>query len=226
MANDRLGGAWRIEDTPTLVTLFICSALSLALFLSTLAKIPNAPGDRRSYRSTGTSAQPFPKTIPVFRLSGIQLGMTPIEVGSVHPSIHMSGPPAARQTGRFKVGNGDYLVSFMGPQAGRKSFRIHYQETFSDFSKMEIHDRLKEKFGPPAVNRCASETAITGWVCRLRWLMPGSVVLDAQTRSTLTAHGIRTIELEITALSRRTQAHGKNTALTRLQAISKAVRGM
>ena len=36
MANDRLGGAWRIEDTPTLVTLFICSALSLALFLSTL----------------------------------------------------------------------------------------------------------------------------------------------------------------------------------------------
>lgn len=226
LASDRFGWPWRIEETPTLVTLFIFSAITFALYLATLADISNGLGGIGFFRSTGKALPPHQGNIPAFRLSGIQLGMTPVEVGSVHPSIFMSGPPAASQTGHLKIGNGDYSVSFKGPRAGRKSYRIHYTETFPDFSDSEVLERLRKKFGPPDVNRCALETAFTVRVCRLRWLRPDSVVLDAVTRSTRTARSHRATQLEFTALSRRTQAHGKKNALTRLQAISSAARGM
>ena len=149
LENNRFGQDWRIENTLTLAALVICNALTFALYLSTLAKIPGTSGDKRSFRSIAKVARPGPGNIPAFRLSGIALGMTPIEVGSVHPSISMSGPPRSRQTGRLKIANGDYSVSFMGPEAGRKSYRIHYTETFRNFSESEVQQRLDKKFAPP-----------------------------------------------------------------------------
>ena len=160
LRNNRFGLTWRIEETATLVALFMCAALSFTLYLSTLANIPYGLGDKWSFHSTGKAA--FPKPIPAFRLSGIELGMTPIEVGSVYPSISMSGPPTARQTGRIRIGNGDYSISFMEPEAGRKSYRIHYTEIFSDFTEREVLERLSKKFGPPEVNQCGPQTTMTG----------------------------------------------------------------
>ena len=37
----------------------------------------------------------------------------------------------------------------MEPEAGRKSYRIHYTEIVSDFTEREVLERLSKKFGPP-----------------------------------------------------------------------------
>ncbi|MBC8338767.1 MAG: hypothetical protein H8E39_08765 [Alphaproteobacteria bacterium] len=222
---DRFGRTWRIEQTSSLVTLFICSALTLILYLSTSAIGFGSFSDKWSYRPRDEAAQPFRETLPPFGFSGIRLGMTPIETGSVHPSISMSGAPEGRQIGRFKLGNGTYTVSFMGPEAGRKSYRLHFTETYWNVSEIEIRERLKRKFGAPDINRCGMENASQGWVCRLRWQRTDNVVLEALTRTSLSTHGARSTDLEFTALDRQTLAYRKKPALTRMKAISSAIKG-
>ena len=223
---ERFAQPWPIEEASTLATISICSVMTLLLYLSTFALWPGTHSDKWSFRTNREAAQPLPDTTPPFQMSGLQMGMTPIEVGSVHPSIVMSGPASSKQIGRFKIGNGHYSIFFKGPEAGRKSYQVHYTETFWDFSEIEIRERLAKKFGTPDINQCGMKNISTGWVCRFRWQRVDGIVLSAVTRSPHTPTGAQSTELEFTALDPKTRAYRKNSIRSRMQAISSAARGL
>ena len=126
--------------------------------------------------------------------------MTPLEAGSVQPEILFSRNRKGGQTGRFRLGNGAYTVSFSKPEAGKQAYRIHYTETFWSFSGGEIRQRLKNKFGAPVVNRCAMGNPNVGWECELKWHRPDGVILDAVTQTAQMAKELSKTRLEFTAL--------------------------
>ncbi len=189
---------WRIEETSTLAALSVCSILTLGIYFSTFWTGSHGNG---AFWSFGSSAEaPVPVHTPPFQLSGIQIGMTPLEAGSVQSEIRFSRDRKGGQTGRFRLGNGAYTVSFSKPQAGKQAYRIHYTETFWSFSGDEIRQRLKNKFGAPLVNRCAMGTPNAGWVCELKWQRPDGVILDAVTQTAKMARGLSKTKLEFVAL--------------------------
>jgi len=192
---------WSIEETSTLVTLSVCSVLTLGIYLSALAPDSNGNGAFWSFRSSVQSAPvPVPVDLPPFQLSGIQMGMTPIEAGSVQPGMLLSGTGKDGQTGRFQLGHGGYTVSFSRPETGKQAYRIHYAETFWSFSGAEIRHRLKKKFGSPVVNRCGMENSNVGWVCELQWRRTDGVIIEAITKTANAAKGLSKTRLEFVAL--------------------------
>jgi len=236
-----LGGRsnWRLEEMSTLVALSVCSILSLGIYLSTFWTGSHGNG---AFWSFGSSAEaPVPVHTPPFQLSGIQIGMTPLEAGSVQSEIRFSRNRKGGQTGRFELGNGAYSISFSKPQAGKQAYRIHYAETFWSLSGDEIRQRLKNKFGAPVINRCAMGNPNVGWVCELKWLRPDGVILDAVTQTEMVAKGLSKTKLEFTALdtlmesrnsrpvetsqkTTRRGLHKKSSFANRLQAISAGAR--
>ncbi len=190
---------WRIEEKSTLAALSVCSILTLGIYFSTSWAGVYGNG---AFWSFGASpeAPPPPVHAPPFQLSGIQIGMTPLEVGSVQSEIRFSRNRKGGQTGRFRLGNGAYTVSFSKPKAGKQAYRIHYTETFWSLSGDEIRQRLKNKFGAPVVSRCAMGTPNAGWVCELKWLRPDGVILDAVTQTAQVAKGLSKTKLEFVAL--------------------------
>lgn len=190
---------WRIEETSTLVALSVCSILTLGIYLSTSWAGSHGNGAFWSFGSSAEAPRP-PVHTPPFQLSGIQIGMTPLEAGSVQSEIRFSRDRKGGQTGRFRLGNGAYTVSFSKPQAGKQAYRIHYTETFWSFSGDEIRQRLKNKFGAPLVNRCGMKNPNVGWVCELKWQRPDGVILDAVTQTARVAKGLSKTKLELVAL--------------------------
>ncbi len=221
---------WRIEKTSTLVTLSVCTILTLGLYMSTFSL---GSGAGWTFRSVPENA-PTPVKYPAFQLSGIQLGMTPLEAGSVQPGIILTGGRRALQKGRFRLGNGVYTVSFLGANAGKQAYRIHYAETFWNFTGIEILRRLNKKFGKPGVNRCGMENPKAGWVCRLRWRYSDDVTIYAVTRTAPVTRGVSKTRLELVALDHklenrkkwRMQDPKKTPFARRMRAISSAARGM
>ncbi len=107
----------RIEETSTLVTLSVCSILTLGIYLSTFWAGSHGNGAFWSFGSSAEAPQPpVPVDTPPFQLSGIQIGMTPLEAGSVQSEIRFSRNRKGGQTGRFRLGNGAYTVSFSKPK--------------------------------------------------------------------------------------------------------------
>ena len=192
---------WCIEETSILVTLSVCSILTLGIYFSTFWAGSNGKEAFWSFPSSVEAPQP-PVSVhtPPFQLSGIQMGMTPLEAGSVQSEIRFTRSRKGGQTGRFRLGNGAYTVSFSKPEAGRQAYRIHYAETFWSFSGAEIRQRLKNKFGAPVVSRCGMENPNVGWVCELKWQRPDGVILDAVTKTAKVAKGLSKTKLEFVAL--------------------------
>ncbi len=232
---------WRIEETSTFVALSVCSILTLGLYLSTFwtGSLGIWP-----FRSFGFSAEapgpPAPVHTPPFQLSGIQMGMTPLEAGSVQSEILFSRNGKGGQTGRFRLGNGAYTVSFSKPEAGKRAYRIHYAETFWSLSGAEIRQRLKNKFGATEVNRCAVGNPNAGGACELKWRRPDGVILDAVIKTARVVRGLSKTRLEFVALDpllerrnnrlvepapkTRRGLHKKSSFANRLKAISAAAR--
>lgn len=200
-ANAGAREAKRVEKMSILFTLVICSVLTIAItFAAYLAdlKIPSAlsfaPASEPAY---------VPPSSPPFKLSGIQLGMTPVEMASVHPEILITDHPSGEIQGELKLGYGTYGVLFLGPDWGKQAYRISYRETFWNFSEVELRQRLKRKFGPPSVNRCGLENPRKGWECQLQWRRSDGVVLKANTKSINVANGVSKSRLEFVALDPR-----------------------
>lgn len=222
---------WRIEETSALAALSVCTILTLGLYLSPLTI---GSGGGRSFHSVPEAAPPAPVKFPPFQLSGVQLGMTPLEAGSAQPGIILTGGRRAEQKGRFRLGNGVYTVSFRGAGAGKRAYRIHYAETFWNFTEIEIRRRLNRKFGKPHMDRCGMENSEAGWVCRLRWLYSGDITIDAVTRTSPAAQGMRKTKLELVALDQkmenrkkwRMEEPNKTAFARRMRALSAAARGM
>ncbi len=222
---------WRIEETSALVTLSVCSILTLGLYLSPLAM---GTGGGWSFPSVPEAAPPPTVKSPPFQLSGVQLGMTPLEAGSAQPGIILTGGRGGEQKGRFRLGNGVFTVSFLGAGGGKRAYRIDYAETFWNFTEIQIRRRLNGKFGKPQMDRCGMENPGAGWVCRLRWRYPGDVAIDAVTRTSPAAQGMRKTKLELVAVDRkignrkilRLEGPEKTAFARRPRAISAAANGM
>ena len=205
----------RIEETSTLVTLSVCGILTLGIFLSTSWAGSHGNGAPWSFGASAEALQPpVPVHTPPFQLSGIQIGMTPLEAGSVQSEIRFSRNRKGGQTGRFRLGNGAYTVSFSKPEAGKQAFRIHYTETFWSFSGDEIRQRLKNKFGATVVNRCGMENPDVGWVCELKWQRPDGVILDAVTQTAKGAKELSKTKLEFVALDPRMESRNNRRVET------------
>lgn len=193
--------AKRVEEMSTLLTLAVCSVLTIGITFATYLadlKIPSA----LSFAPASEPAH-VPPPPPPFRLSGIQLGMTPVEMASVHPEILITDHPSGGIQGEFKLGYGTYGILFLGPDWGKQAYRISYRETFWNFSEIELRQRLKRKFGPPSVNRCGLENPRKGWECQLQWRRSDGVVLKASTKTSNVANGVSKSSLEFVALDPR-----------------------
>lgn len=201
LAHAETGEAKRVEEMSTLITLMVCSALTIGITFATYVadfKIPSP-----WFLAPASEPAPVPPPPPPFRLSGIQLGMTPVEMASVHPEILITDHPSGGIQGEFKLGYGAYGVLFLGSDWGKQAYRISYEETFWNFSEVELRQRLKRKFGQPTVNRCGLENPSIGWECQLRWRRSDGVVLKANTETINLANGVSKSRLKFVALDPR-----------------------
>lgn len=193
--------AKRVEEMSTLLTLAVCSVLAIAITFAIYVADLKIP----SPLSFAPASEPahVPPPPPAFKLSGIQLGMTPVEMASVHPEILITDYPSGGIQGEFKLGYGTYGVLFLGPDWGKRAYRISYRETFWNFSEVELRQRLKRKFGQPSVNRCGLENPMKGWECQLQWRRSDGVVLKANTKTNNVANGVSKSSLDFVALDPR-----------------------
>ncbi len=192
-------GFGRIEEMSTLITLAVCSILSLGIYLASLTV-----KDKGAW-NLSSSAQPSGSVTgkrQPFQLAGVQLGMTPAEAGSVVSGLRLTGNWEDRQVGRYKLGNGTYNVSFRGPGGAKQAYRLSYEETFWNLSEVELRQRLKRKFGEPAINRCNRENSKLSWECTLQWPRRDGVALDAVIWTVKMANGVRKTRLELVAVDR------------------------
>ncbi len=193
--------AKRVEKMSTLLTLVICSVFTIAITFATYVADLKIP----SPLSFAPASEPahIPPPPPPFKLSGIQLGMTPVEMTSVHPEILITDHPSGGIQGEFNLDYGTYGVLFLGPDWGKQAYRISYRETFWNFSEVELRQRLKRKFGQPSVNRCGLENPRKGWECRLQWRRSDGVLLKANTKTINVTNGVSKSRLDLVALDPR-----------------------
>jgi hypothetical protein len=230
------------EGMSTLITLAVCSVLSLGIYF---ASFPFNGKAAWNLSSSVQSSAGAPSKRQPFQLAGVQLGMTPAEAKSVVSGLQLTGNWEGRQVGSYKLGNGAYSISFLGPRGANQAYRLSYEETFWNLPEVNLRQRLKRKFGEPAISRCNRESSKLGWKCTLRWQRSDGVALDAVTRTVKMANGVRKTRLELVAVDRHIknrkpliqsadlrrssvnlrQRGSKNTYFaTRLQAIARGAR--
>jgi len=173
------------EEGSLLAAFAICTALSLAIYLSSFfvdpAQIRNLSWNfTLEHQPTPTFGMPAP---PPYQLSGIKLGMTPPEAESAQPGMIYFANSGTGMTGKFKLGKGIHHIAFSGPYADRQAHSIAYRETFKNISKNEMRQRLEKKFGIPAEIQCEKLNFLLGKQCRLEWKRQGGVVLEAKIRT-------------------------------------------
>lgn len=197
-----LTGTWALEGVSPFIALAVCMLLSIGIYIGSSSFASFNVG---KFRWTATSTADDASLAP-FRLAKLQMGMTAAEMASIFPEMTFTGDPDGKQLGSYKFGNATYTVTFMGPEAGRKAFRIGYDETFLNYSEDELHQRLKSKFGQPNVNHCAMESPRRGWECQLQWQRADGVYLDAVTKTIHKFNGDRITELNFAAVDKRLES--------------------
>lgn len=197
----------RVEGLSSAITFCVCSVLSLGLYLSSFAvEFGENNAKSRPTPSAAETEEPMAEKLPGFQLAGVQLGMTPVEASWIQPEMRLSGDVDRGQRGAFNLGKGTYKVSFMGSSGARKAYRIHYKETFSNFSEVELRHHLVVKFGKPAVIRCGKDNPLEGWECTYHWWRPDGVILDAITRTVNNAGGTLITTINLVAVDPRIEA--------------------
>lgn len=190
-------GFWRIEEVSTLLTLAVCTMLSIGIYLTS-----HAFNGFFNLSSSGPAFQNQArvKSMPPFQLAGVKMGMTPLETISLYPKIQLSGQYYGQQEGRYRLGNGIYEIAFRGPDGAKQAYRLHYKEEFRNFSEAELRQHLIRKFGRPSMSQCTKVNPVLGWECRLQWRRPDGVTLDAVTKTFGMINGARKTQLELNAV--------------------------
>lgn len=197
----------RVEGLSSAIAFCVCSVLSLGLYLSSFA-VEFRENNIKSWHapSAAEAEEPMAEKLPAFQLAGVQLGMTPVEAIWIQPEMRLSGDVNRGQRGAFNLGKGTYKISFMGSSGARKAYRIHYKETFSDFSEVELRHYLVVKFGNPAVSNCGKNNPLEGWECTYHWWRADGVILDAITRTANNADGAPHTTINLVAVDPRIEA--------------------
>lgn len=143
------------------------------------------------------------QNLSAFALGGIRLGMTPEDARRLYPSLALTPAADGGQTGSFRHHDGDYSVSFHGPERGERAFRVRSAHAFATVSYLELLTELSEKYGKPATVGCGAGAAAAAIGCTLRWTLP-DVRLEAAIRTAAPPDGgtARTV-LVVTATDTR-----------------------
>ena len=132
-------------------------------------------------KSTPSGAESFPRK--GFLLGGIRLGMTPAQARAVYPTVQLEPDPNSDgQTGFFLHHDGEYTISFHGPNKGDRAFRIRSRHTYPKVSYLEILSELSGRYGKPTKADCESDEKVIAIQCTLNWKMK-DVELDALIRT-------------------------------------------
>lgn len=190
-----------MEETSLLFVFAVCTILSMGIFASSF--LPSLFGGKSGWALPAPSQETI---YPPFRLSKLQMGMTPLEVASQYPEMTFVGRSDGRQLGSTQIGYASYKITFLGPESARKAFRIRYSELFWDYSEAQLHNRLIRKFGQPDESNCPLETKasnLAGLQCRLQWWRVDGVYLDAVTKTVTMPNGARATQLNFVAVDKR-----------------------
>ncbi|MCH7863907.1 MAG: hypothetical protein IIC56_01670 [Proteobacteria bacterium] len=118
-----------------------------------------------------------------FLLGGIRLGMTPAQTRVVYPTARLEPTPNSDgQTGFFVHHEGEYTISFLGPNKGERAFRIRSRHSYAKVSYLELLAELSERYGKPTKANCESGEKVIVIQCTLNWKMM-DVELDALIRT-------------------------------------------
>jgi hypothetical protein len=123
-----------------------------------------------------------------FELGGVWLGMTPDQARVVYPNIRFEPAADSGRAGVFPHHDGEYQVSFRGPDRGERAYRIRSQHAYATVSYIELLSELGGKYGKPRASTCTAEEGAIGIQCSLQWDMP-DVALDALIRTAAPAGG-------------------------------------
>lgn len=117
-----------------------------------------------------------------FELGGVWLGITPDQARVVYPTIRFEPAGDGGRTGVFPHHDGEYQVSFRGPDKGERAYRIRSQHAYAEASYVELLSELAGKYGKPRASACTAEEGVIGIQCSLQWDMR-DVALDALIRT-------------------------------------------
>jgi len=190
-----------MEEISPLFVFAVCAILSIAIFAS--SSLPSLSGEGSGWALPTPSEE---TNYPPFRLSKLQMGMTPPEVASQYPGMTFVDRSDGKQLGSTQIGNASYSVTFLGPESARKAFRIRYSESFWDFSSTQLRNRLKRKFGQPDDSNCPlakPASSLAGLECRLQWWRVDGVHLDVVTKTVTMPNGERATQLNFVAVDKR-----------------------
>lgn len=123
-----------------------------------------------------------------FELGGVWLGMTPDQALAVYPSIRFTASAYGGRTGVFPHHDGEYRMSFHGPDKGERAYRISSRHVYPMVSYLELLSELTNKYGKPSASSCGAEEGTVAIQCALQWNRP-DVALDAQIRTAAPAGG-------------------------------------
>ena len=194
-------GFGRVEEVSILLTLAVCTILSIGIYLTSHAFNGKIGGFLNLSSTEPAFQDPAPvKSMPPFQLAGVKMGMTPPETISLYPKIHLSGQYYGQQEGRYRLGNGIYEVAFRGPDGAKQAYSLRYKEEYRNFSEAELRQHLIRKFGRPSRSQCTKVNPVLGWECRLQWHRSDGVTIDAVTKTFGMTNGVQKTQLELNAV--------------------------
>jgi len=135
-----------------------------------------------------TAAVAAGKSDKGFELGGVWLGITPDQARAVYPAIRFDPGADGGRIGVFLHHDGEYQVSFHGPDRGERGYRIRAQHDYATASYVELLSELAGRYGKPRASACTAEETTVGIRCSLQWDMRDTA-LDALIRTAAPAGG-------------------------------------
>lgn len=141
-----------------------------------------------------------------FELGGVWLGITPARARALYPAIRFEPGGDGGSIGVFPHHDGEYRVSFHGPDRGERAYRIASRHAYDKVSYLELLAELAGKYGKPRASTCGAEEGTVAIRCALQW-DKRDTALDAQIRTAAPAGGGATrTTLTVTATELRPDA--------------------
>lgn len=129
-----------------------------------------------------TTAAGVAKIDKGFELGGVWLGITPDQARAIYPTIRFEAAADGGRAGVYPHHDGEYQVSFHGPDKGERAYRIRSQHAYATVSYVELLGELAGRYGKPRASACTAEEGSSGIQCSLQWER-SDVALDALIRT-------------------------------------------
>lgn len=134
-----------------------------------------------------------------FSVGAMSLGLTPEAVAARHPDLELRSGPKGRSYGTFTAGGTSYTVSFLGPERGRRAYRMQYRRILADDSEVEFIEDFAEHFDAPPTRRCGSPG--TAAPCRYHWNLDDGTSVEVLSRIERVGDGTAIADMTVTTVN-------------------------